>query len=202
MTKDVLSCLKEAIESMDEEEREMYNQEEYDRIRKYRKMCLREYNLSEAGHQLSKPQKTVGNYLPYVRVGNLLYLSGTICSIDGEMAYCGKIGKEQSLESAYKAAQTAAVNSMGLIKRALGSMDLVKRFIFVTGYVNALDDFKESSKVLDGASDLLVKVYGDAGKHARSVAVVSNLPKDSMVMIQCILEIDTELEKNTQLCAD
>ncbi|PWU06057.1 MAG: hypothetical protein C5B43_02375 [Verrucomicrobia bacterium] len=148
-----------------------------------------EAELKKLGFVLPEAPAAAGNYLPYVRTGNLLYLAGTICLVDGQMTHVGKVGDQQSIEAGYKATEVCALNALANIKLAMGSLDLVKRIVFVGGYVNAIPGFTESPAVINGASDLFVKLYGEMGKHARAAVAVSGLPKDSTVEIQCVVEV-------------
>lgn len=148
-----------------------------------------EDKLHELGFFLPKPPPAAGNYLPFVRTGNLLYLAGTICMIDGKMTHIGKVGDKHTIESAYNGAQVCAVNALTNIKLALGTLNAVKKVVFVGGYVNGVNGFSDSPAVINGASDLFVHLFGDAGKHARMAITVAGLPKDSTVEIQCIVEV-------------
>lgn len=148
-----------------------------------------EDRLHELGFFLPKPAVVAGNYLPYVRTGNLLYLAGTICMIDGQMTHVGKVGAKHTIESAYNGAQICALNTLTNIKLALGSLERVKQIVFVGGYVNGIDGFPDSPAVINGASDLFVALFGDVGKHARAAVAVAGLPKDSTVEIQCVVEV-------------
>lgn len=147
-----------------------------------------EEKLEQLGLSLPEVPPAAGNYLPYVRVGNCIHLSGTLCIVDGKMTHTGKAGDKHTVESAYEAARVCALNTLSNIKNALGSLDSLKRFIFMGGYVNAVAGFAESPAVINGASDLFIKLFGDAGKHARAALAVAGLPKDSTVEIQCIVE--------------
>lgn len=148
-----------------------------------------ERKLKELGFSLPNQAPAAGNYLPYVRTGNLIYLAGTICMIDGKMTHLGKVGKEHAIESGYNAAQICALNTLTNVKQAIGSLDLVKQIVFLGGYVNAIEGFADSPAVINGASDLFVKLYGESGKHARAAIAVAGLPKDSTVEIQCVIEV-------------
>lgn len=148
-----------------------------------------EDKLHELGFFLPQPPASAGNYLPFVRTGNLLYLAGTICMIDGKMTHVGKVGDQHTIESAYNGAQVCVLNALTNIKLALGTLDAIKKIVFVGGYVNGVEGFSESPAVINGASDLFVHLLGDVGKHARVAVTVSGLPKDSTVEIQCIVEI-------------
>lgn len=148
-----------------------------------------EARLSELGLKLPAAPVTAGNYLPTVRTGNLLYCAGTISALDGRMTHAGQVGKEQTVQSGYESAKICALNTLANIKAALGSLDRVERLVFVGGYVNAVSGFTESPAVINGASDLFVAVFGEAGKHARAAVAVAGLPKDSTVEIQVVAEI-------------
>ena len=127
--------------------------------------------------------------MPYVRTGNLLYLAGTISSFNGEMTHVGQVGKEQTVQAGYEAAKICALNTLANIKAATGSLDSVKQFVIVNGFVNAVSGFTESPAVINGASDLFAKIYGDAGKHARAAVAAAGLPKGTTVEIQVVVEL-------------
>lgn len=148
-----------------------------------------EAKLTELGLTLPKPPIAAGSYVPTVRTGNLLYCAGTICAVDGKMTHTGQVGKEHTVESGYKSAEVCALNTLANIKAALGSLDQVARFVFVSGFVNAVDGFTESPAVINGASDLFVKIFGDAGKHARAAVAVNGLPRGSTTEVQVVVEV-------------
>ena len=148
-----------------------------------------EEKLAELGLKLPNPPAVAGSYVPFVRTGNLLYLAGTISSFNGEMTHVGQVGKEQTVQTAYESAKICALNTLANIKAAAGSLDEVKRFVMVNGFVNAVDGFTDSPAVINGASELFGKVFGDAGKHARAAVAVCGLPKGSTVEIQVIVEL-------------
>ncbi|HUG09973.1 MAG TPA: RidA family protein [Opitutaceae bacterium] len=148
-----------------------------------------EKRLEELGIALPGPPAAAGNYVPSVRTGNLLFLSGTICAMDGKLTHTGQLGAEHSIESGYEAAQVCALNTLAAIKAALGSLDGVARIVLVSGFVNAVAGFSESPAVVNGASDLFVKVFGDAGRHARAAVAVAGLPRNSTVEIQVVVEV-------------
>jgi enamine deaminase RidA (YjgF/YER057c/UK114 family) len=105
------------------------------------------------------------------------------------MSHSGQVGKEQTIETAKKAAEVCALNTLANIKAALGSLDRVKQFVFVSGFVNAVDGFADSPAVINGASDLFVKIFGDAGKHARAAVAVNGLPRGSTTEVQVVVEV-------------
>jgi enamine deaminase RidA (YjgF/YER057c/UK114 family) len=148
-----------------------------------------EKRLEELGIALPSSPAAAGNYVPSVRTGNLLYLSGTICAMDGKLTHTGQLGAEHSVDSGYEAAQVCALNALANIKAAIGSLDQVTRVVFVGGFVNAVSGFSDSPAVINGASDLFVKVFGDAGRHARAAVAVAGLPRNSTVEIQVVVEV-------------
>jgi enamine deaminase RidA (YjgF/YER057c/UK114 family) len=149
-----------------------------------------ENRLAEIGVTLPNVPKPVASYLPVVRSGNLLFLSGQLCTVTGELKYQGKVGKEVSLEDACQAAKIAAINSLAVIKQQVGSLDKVKRIVKVVGYVASDPSFSDQPKVINGASDFLVDVFGDKGSHARSAVGVAALPLNVPVEVEMIVEIE------------
>lgn len=143
-----------------------------------------EARLAELGLKLPPPTPPVGSYVPYRIHGDTLILSAVICTSEGIMTHAGQIGREQTVEAGYAAAKVCALNTLAVIKAALGRLDRVKEFLFVAGYVNAVAGFEASPQVINGASDLFVELYGDAGRHARAAVAVAGLPKNSTVEIQ------------------
>ena len=148
-----------------------------------------EAKLAELGLKLPNPPAVAGSYVPYVRTGNLLYLAGTISSFNGEMTHTGQVGQEQTVQTAYESAKICALNTLANIKAATGSLDEVKRFVMVNGFVNAVDGFTDSPAVINGASELFGKLFGEAGKHARVAVAAAGLPKGATVEIQVIVEL-------------
>jgi enamine deaminase RidA (YjgF/YER057c/UK114 family) len=148
-----------------------------------------EKNLQELGLTLPQPPAAAGAYVPAVRTGNLLYLAGTLPMRDGKIIYAGKVGQEINLVQAAEAAQLCTLNALANAKAALGSLDAVVRVVMVNGFVNGIDGFSDSPKVLNGASEFLLKVFGDAGKHARAAVSVNGLPLGAAVEVQIVLEV-------------
>jgi enamine deaminase RidA (YjgF/YER057c/UK114 family) len=109
--------------------------------------------------------------------------------IDGKITHAGQVGKEQTVQSGYQAAEVCALNTLANIKAAVGSLDRVARIVFVSGFVNAIDGFADSPAVINGASDLFVKVFGDAGRHARAAVAVNGLPRGSTAEVQVVVEL-------------
>ncbi|TVR49671.1 MAG: RidA family protein [Puniceicoccaceae bacterium] len=148
-----------------------------------------EARLSELKIELPPAPAPAGNYLPHRRVGNLLFLAGAICLRDGRMSHTGQVGGERDLDYGREAARVCVLNALASIKGAVGSLDKVRQFVFVSGYVNAVSGFADSPLVINGASDFLVEVFGDAGRHARAAVAVTGLPKDSTVELQITVEV-------------
>lgn len=150
---------------------------------------LIEAKLTELGLQLPQPPAAAGSYVPYIRTGNLLYLAGTVSIYNGKMTHVGQVGLEQTVQTAYESAKICALNTLANIKAATGSLDSVKQFVLVTGFVNAVSGFTESPAVINGASELFGQLYGEAGKHARAAVAAAGLPRGSTVEIQVIVEL-------------
>jgi|SRR5882724_6109085 len=148
-----------------------------------------ESKLAELGLTLPNPPAAAGSYVPTVRTGNLLYCAGTICLVNGQMTHTGQVGREQTVDTGAKSAEVCALNTLANIKAAVGSLDRVARIVFVSGFVNAVNGFADSPAVINGASDLLVKIFGDAGKHARAAVAVNGLPRGSTTEVQVVVEL-------------
>ena len=150
-----------------------------------------ETRIKDLGISLPQPAKPVGNYIPGVRVGNLLYLSGHgPVRVDGQPTARGKVGRDLSTEEAYKIAREVGINLLGSARVILGSLDKVKRIVKVLGMVNSADGFGEQPKVINGFSDLMVEVFGENGRHARSAVGMAELPMGIPVEIEMILEVE------------
>jgi len=148
-----------------------------------------EKKLKELGISLPAPPKPVANYVPAVRAGNLLFVSGHGPYNDGKTIISGKLGKELTVEEGYKTARNVALNCLASVKATLGDLNKVKRVVKLLGMVNCTEDFKDHPKVINGASDLLVEVFGDAGRHARSAVGMQSLPNGIPVEIEMVLEV-------------
>ena len=150
-----------------------------------------EARIKELGITLPSPPKPMGNYIPAVRVGNLLFLSGHGPIRVGDQPLTrGKVGRDMSTEDAYKVAREVGINLLGSARRELGSLDKVKRVVKVLGMVNAPEGFTDPPKVIDGFSDLMVEIFGDAGKGARSAVGVQSLPGNDPVEVEAIFEVE------------
>ena len=148
-----------------------------------------ERKLGELGMVLTEPAAPVANYVPFVRTGNLLMVSGQICLEAGKLVAKGKLGAGVSVEEGQKAARACAVNVLAQVKVALGDLDRVVRVVRLGGFINSAPDFLEGPKVMNGASDLMVAVFGDKGKHARSTVGVAALPNDAAVEVEALFEV-------------
>jgi enamine deaminase RidA (YjgF/YER057c/UK114 family) len=148
-----------------------------------------EKKLKELGIALPQASKPLANYVPAVRVGNLLFVSGHGPYNDGKAITSGKLGKELTIEQGYQTARNVALNCLASVKGTIGDLDKVKRVVKLLGMVNCTEDFKDQPKVINGASDLLAEIFGDAGKHARSAVGMQGLPNGIPVEIEMILEV-------------
>jgi enamine deaminase RidA (YjgF/YER057c/UK114 family) len=146
-----------------------------------------EVRLKERSIVLPAPPKPVGNYVEWVRVGNLLYLAGH--GGGAEARGKGKVGRDLTPEQGYQEAREVGLNLLATTREALGTLDKVKRVVKVLGMVNSAPGFDEQPKVINGFSDLMVEVFGDAGKHARSAVGMAELPFGIPVEIEMIIEV-------------
>src|SRR5512140_3112734 len=135
-----------------------------------------EARLKELGINLPDPPKPIGAYLLARRAGDLLILSGTTCYVPGGFLYKGRLGAELNVEQGYAAARQTMLNLLSVVKAELGDLDLIDCVLKLNGYVNSTDDFIRQPEVINGASDLLVELYGDRGRHARTSIGVNVLP--------------------------
>jgi enamine deaminase RidA (YjgF/YER057c/UK114 family) len=150
-----------------------------------------EARIKEIGLALPPPPKPGGNYVPGVRVGNLLFLSGHGPGrVDGVPSARGKLGRDLSIEDGYTVAREVGINLLGTAKALLGSLDKVKRVVKVLGMVNSAEGFGDQPKVINGFSDLMVEVFGENGRHARSAVGMAELPSGIPVEIEMILEVE------------
>jgi enamine deaminase RidA (YjgF/YER057c/UK114 family) len=149
-----------------------------------------EKKLGELGVILNAPTVPVANYIPFVRTGNLLVISGQIC-LDGEgkLVAKGQLGASVSLEDGQKAARACAINVLAQVKAALGDLDKVVRVVRLGGFVNSVPSFTDGPKVMNGASDLMVAAFGDKGKHARSTIGVAALPQNAAMEVEALFEV-------------
>jgi enamine deaminase RidA (YjgF/YER057c/UK114 family) len=148
-----------------------------------------ERRLKQLGLELGAVSAPVANYVNAVRAGNLLFLAGKgPRAVDGKRPQ-GKVGREVTAEQAYQHARSVGMDLLAVMRAELGSLDRVKRVVKVLGMVNAVPEFQDHPKVVNGCSDLFVEVLGEAGKHARSAVGMGSLPMGIPVEIECIVEI-------------
>ncbi len=148
-----------------------------------------EDRLREMGLTLPPAPAPVGAYVPYVVAGGLVYTSGQLPMREGKLVATGKVGASLSIEQGAEAAKVAAVNGLAQIAAAAGGLDKVERIVRITVYVNSAAGFTDQPKVANGASELLVQVFGDAGRHARSAVGVNELPLDAAVEVEMIAQV-------------
>ena len=149
-----------------------------------------ETRLAALGIVLKEPAKPIANYVAYVRTGNVLTMSGQIClDANGKLVARGKLGAGVSIEDGQRAARACALNLLAQIKAGLGDLDKVTRVVRLGGFINSAPDFVDAAKVMNGASDLMVAVFGDRGRHARTTIGVASLPLDAAVEVEGAFEV-------------
>ena len=149
-----------------------------------------EENLKSLGITLPKLSSPIANYVNYVRTGNLIYFSGTGPSLEDQGYIKGKLGKDLTIEQGQEAARITGINLIAKLKNAIGDLSKVKRIVKVLGMVNSTESFTDQPKVINGFSDLMVAVFGDKGKHARSAVGMAALPMNMAVEIEMIVEVE------------
>jgi enamine deaminase RidA (YjgF/YER057c/UK114 family) len=148
-----------------------------------------EQKLKDLGITLPTPPQPIANYVRAVRAGNFLFVSGHGPYNDGKIKMAGKVGRELTVEEGYQVARNVGLNCLATVKAAVGDMDKVKQVVKLLGMVNCTEDFKDQPKVINGCSDLLVEVFGEIGKHARSAVGMQALPNGIPVEIEMILDV-------------
>lgn len=148
-----------------------------------------EERLKKLGIELPEAPIPLGSYIPVVKTGNLVFLSGILPVKQGKLTKQGRVGEDLTLDEAREEAKTATINALSVLKAHVGSLDKVKRCIKITGYVASAPDFTEQPKVLNAVSDLLYEIFGEAGKHVRAAVGVNVLPLNSPVEIEFIFEV-------------
>jgi enamine deaminase RidA (YjgF/YER057c/UK114 family) len=149
-----------------------------------------EKKLQELGISLPRPPAPIANYVPFVRTGNLLTVSGQLCfDGDGKLVAKGQLDNAVSIGDGQKAARACAIHLLAQVKAAIGDLDKVVRVIRLGGFINSAVGFGDGPKVMNGASDLMVQVFGDKGKHARSTVGVAALPADAAVEVEGLFEV-------------
>ena len=152
-------------------------------------MSVVEARLTEMGYELPPPPPPVGNYLPAARSGNVMWMAGVGSGRPDGSRITGKLGDELTVEQGYEAARWCALNLLSRMKAELGDLDKVTRVLKVVGMVNSAPGFGEQARVVDGASDLFVALFGDQGRHARSAPGMGALPGGTAVIVDCVVEV-------------
>lgn len=145
--------------------------------------------LRQLGIELPAAPAPAGNYVPAYQAGKLLYVSGAVCLVDGKMTHTGKVGETRDLAYAQEAARVCALNLLAVAKSALGDLDRIQQVVHLGGFVNAVPGYPDSPAVINGASDLMVQILGERGRHTRAAVAVTGLPKDSTVEITAVFEV-------------
>ena len=148
-----------------------------------------EQRLTEHGHTLPTAPEAVGFYVPVIRMGNLVVTSGQLPMVGKELMFKGKVGSELHEEQAFHAAKMCALNALAQIKACIGSLDRVTRIVRVEGYVQSADGFSKQPQVINGASELLVQAFGEAGKHTRIAVGANELPLNAAVELVIWAEV-------------
>src|SRR3954454_16027188 len=167
------------------------------RQRRHQRSCQQENvmgqvdsELQALGIVLPTPPTPVANYVPSVRTGNLLFVSGQVCQgADGKLVAKGKLGANVSIEDGQKGGRTCAINLLAQVKAAIGDLDKIVRVVRLGGFINSDPNFVDGPKVMNGASDLMVEVLGDKGRHARTTVGVAALPVDAAVEVEGMFEV-------------
>jgi len=148
-----------------------------------------EATLRTLGIELPEPPKPLASYVPVQQVGELLYTSGVVPYWNGELKFKGVVGADISVKDAARAAEICALNIMALVRQHAGSLDQVEQFVQLSGFVRSAAGFEEQPKVLNGASDLIFKVFGERGRHTRQALGTSELPLGVPVEISAIVRL-------------
>lgn len=149
-----------------------------------------EEKLQELGYQLPEAPKPLAAYVPAVYEDKMVFTAGQLPIAEGKLLLTGKVGKDVTIEDAVKSAEVCAINCLSVIKSAIDDLDKIKRILKVTVFVNSADGFSDQPQIANGASEFLVKVFGDKGKHARSAVGVSELPLNAPVEIEMIASVE------------
>ena len=148
-----------------------------------------EHKLTQLGIELPSPPQPVATYIPAVQAGDLLFLSGVVPFRDGKLALSGKLGTDLTVEQGYEAARIALLNALAIARKELGTLDRVKKVVRMVGHVASADGFVQQPAVVNGASDLLVKIFDDVGRHARVAVGAAELPLNAPVELEIILQV-------------
>ncbi len=153
-------------------------------------MTVVESRLAELGYTLPTPPEPIGNYLSASRSGKIMWMAGVGSRRADGSRISGKLGADLTVEQGYEAAQWCALNLLARMKMELGDLDRVTGILKVVGMVNSSPDFEEQAKVVDGASDLFVEIFGESGRHSRSAPGMAVLPRNTAVIVDCVIEFE------------
>jgi len=148
-----------------------------------------EARLKDLGITLPEAPMPAANYVPFVRSGNLVFIAGQIPMEGGKPQFIGKLGREFKIEDGQKAARLCALNVIAQVRAATGDLDKVRRCVRVGGFVNGTADFTDQPQVVNGASDVIVEIFGEAGKHARAAVGVASLPRGVATEVEAVFEV-------------
>ncbi|MEJ2615688.1 MAG: RidA family protein [Ignavibacteriaceae bacterium] len=148
-----------------------------------------EEKIKKLGFNLPETPKPVAAYIPAVKINNLVFTAGQIPSVSGELLYKGKIDQDLNIEQGQRAAEICLLNGLAAIKGITGDLDKIERIVKVTAFVNSTDGFVDQPKVANGASELLIKIFDEKGKHVRSAVGVNELPLNAAVEVEIICEV-------------
>ncbi|MDR3665275.1 MAG: RidA family protein [Ignavibacteriaceae bacterium] len=148
-----------------------------------------EAKIKELGYILPEPAKPLAAYIPAIKIDKMIYTAGQLPSVNGQLKYKGKVGYNVSEEEGQKAAELSVLNCLSVIKSVCGDLDQIEQVIKVTVFVNSSDGFTNQPKVANGASELLLKIFGNAGKHVRSAVGVNELPIDAALEIEMVVKL-------------
>lgn len=148
-----------------------------------------EDKLQQMGITIPPVPKPVAAYIPARKAGSLVFVSGQGPAIEGEFVHVGKVGINKTVQEGYEAARICALNCLAAVKDLVGSLDEVQEIVQVRGFVNCAPDFGEQPEVINGASELLLEIFGDAGKHARAALGTSSLPRDITVEVEIVARV-------------
>lgn len=148
-----------------------------------------EERLKHLGIELPEAPKPLGSYVPIVRTGNLVFLSGMLPLVEGKLLREGRVGEKVTIDEAREDARTAAINALAILKSHLGTLNKIRRCVKITGYVSSAPDCTEQTNVLNAASDFMFEIFGEVGRHARAAVGANVLPLNSPVELEFIFEV-------------
>lgn len=152
-------------------------------------MMTPEERLKQLGIELPEAPKPLGSYVPLVRTGNLVFLSGILPLVEGKLSREGRVGDKVTVDEAREDARTAAINALAILKSNLGTLNKIRRCVKITGYVSSAPGFTEQPNVLNAASDFMFEIFGEVGRHARAAVGANVLPLNSPVELEFIFEV-------------